>query len=103
MERVTERMYRKGVFHQKYNRYLPNNILLHKQILGALKTLMGKVEKGAARDLLDLVQILNTLQYENILLYKHLVNLFVENNVIESEEEIIRQIEVETGRERRES
>jgi hypothetical protein len=32
------------------------------------------------------------MQYENILLYKHLIGIFVNNNVIESEEEVLRQV-----------
>ena len=65
---------------------MPNNILLNKQILDCLKNLNDRLEDGSLIDLIELVQIISFMQYENILLYKHLIGIFVNNNVIESEE-----------------
>jgi hypothetical protein len=84
-DRITDKIYRKNIFHHKYSKYLPNNILLNKQITDCLKILSDRLEDRRLTNLLELVQIINFMQYENILLYKHLIGIFVNNNVIESE------------------
>ena len=92
IDRITDKIYRKNMFHQKFNKYLPSKILFHSQILSSLKKLTESADRVNTTDLSEFTQILKFLQLENVLLWEHLIKILVDNNFIESKDEIMRHI-----------
>ena len=92
MDRITDKIYRKNIFYQKFSKYLPSKILLHGQVISSLKKLTMSVDEGTTKDLFEFAQILKFLQLENVLLWEHLITILIDHDFIKSKDEILRQL-----------